>query len=108
MRVSLEFTSEAGDPLDLSGYTFAAQIRENDYSTSTLVAPFTVDDSASNVGKIYLELRRSTMSVYVLPSGQVFPQRGRGAWDLAATSVETGLKETLLYGSVQFTGRPTS
>lgn len=77
------------EPLDISGYTFIAQIRDRSEG-GILYADFDVDDSDANVGVLVLSLTSDTSRV---PTGY---------WDLEAndgSSITTWLR-----GSVKVAG----
>lgn len=90
-----EFSDGAtGDPIDLSGYTFVAQIRES-REASDVLAEMTVDDSEAELGRLTRTL--SATDSGALPIGSAF-------WDLQATRTADGFVRTYLAGRVRVTG----
>jgi hypothetical protein len=82
---------EAGDPVDLSDRTWAAQIRRS--PDSPLLVAFVVDDSDAADGVLLLALTGTQTTT--LPT--------RGSWDLEGTYTADGYVDTLLAGEVTVT-----
>jgi hypothetical protein len=84
-----------GNPLDVSGETFQAQVRASPSRDSGLaLATFTVDDSQAAVGIVIISLPKATTGS--LPNGH---------WDL---QVDNGTRQvTWLRGAVEVEGDVT-
>jgi hypothetical protein len=91
------FTDDADTPLDMTGYTVKAQIRSGESSGSTLIAEFTVDNSALADGELWLRLTDAQTAAITASSGY---------YDILVTDA-SGTDETWVFGTVTFQGRPT-
>lgn len=94
-RLRVTNTDAAGNPIDLSGRTFAAQIRPS-YDSEQDVIDFATDDSEAVDGIVTIKLTAAQTAVLPTPAG--------GVWDLQSTD-PTGdngdpLVETLAAGKI--------
>lgn len=80
------FTDADGAPVDLTGYTYAAQLRANPESPDILA---TMDTSAGATGEVWLTIDPDVTALLV---------PGRRAWDLQETDPD-GIVTTLLAGA---------
>lgn len=88
-----EFADAAtGRPLDLSGYTFRAQVRSG--VDGAVIATMGIDDSQASNGVI-------TRTLTAAQTGAL--TAARGAWDLELTSPD-GFVRTYLAGAVRIRG----
>lgn len=92
------FRNEDDTPIDLSGATLKAQIREQSSSASALIAEFTIDTAQAANGDIYLTLNDGQTAAIT---------QSKGYYDILVTDA-SGTDETWIYGDVIFQGRPTS
>lgn len=72
----------AGVPIDVSGRTFAAQIRTS-AKASTVLAEFTIDDSDASTGRLVLDLAASLTQD--IPAGTVVTDLQETVGDTAST-----------------------
>lgn len=91
----ITFTDAADppEPMDLTGYTFLAQIRDRPENSSVVRATFTIDTSEAVDGKIVLHLNAASTRI---------PQ---GFWDLEVNDGTT--TRTWLKGMVHVSGDVT-
>lgn len=88
-EMPLSFTDDAGDPMDLTGYSFLAQARTRAAASSTAFA-FTVDTTDAATGVIVLSVANAT-------TDDVGP--GRYEWDLQWTDPDSKVR-TLMRGVI--------
>lgn len=88
-RHMVTFTDEAGDPLDVSAKSYAAQVRAHP-DDAAILADFTVDDAGAATGTIWLTIDAATTALLAV---------GRRAWDIQETDGD-GFVTTLMGGAV--------
>ena len=88
--MTVSFLDALGDPLDLTGWTGYAQIREERSKSSTLIADFTVTHNGAG-GVVTMTLADTDTN----PSGN------KGFYDLLMVD-DDGFDETYLTGQVTF------
>ena len=91
-EVTIDCTDDAGEVLDLTGYTAAAQIRKT-YSSSTLQATFTTTISAAS-GQVTLGLSDTQTSAM---------EAGRYVYDLNITKTSTSVTTRVVEGQAIIT-----
>lgn len=88
--------TDTGDPVDLSGRTWRAEIRASQEATAALVATMDVDATAAATGVIAVTLPADQAALLTGPAY---------FWDLEATLVsDTDVVKTWLAGEVEVTG----
>jgi hypothetical protein len=94
----LQFTPTA--PVDLSGYTWLAQIRATKDEPATVVATFTVDASGASTGVIALTLPHAQSALLATTDG-----RATYFYDVQATNVSDATDvKTWFAGKIKVTG----
>jgi len=88
--VSVTVQDSAGSPIDITGRSYAAQIRST-ASSSTVLATFTCSITNASAGQFACTLSAATTAAL---------SPGTGVWDLQETSGTT--VTTLLSGQVRF------
>lgn len=95
--LQLTFADGNGDPIDLTGYAGAAEVRTS-YDAATPVATLSVAVTDPTNGVMTLSLTAAQTAALTAPSG--------GVWDLLLTT-PTGDKFRVLEGNVRITAAVT-
>lgn len=98
LRVTV--TDDAGDVVDVTAYSFAAEVRTAAGTTGTAAATATVDKTTPASGLITVRLS-DVQTAALMDAGTSF------RWDLKSTD-GSGLIRTLLYGTVTMVERVTA
>ena len=102
-RHTLVFSdAETGDPEDVSGWSFAAQVRLNATDIGTPLATMTFDTSMANVGLVVMQLLPAQTTPMLLPSESKSTKTA--TWDMQMTEIADATNvRTPFAGSVTIT-----
>lgn len=95
---AITWTASDGSPVDLTGYTGAAQIRASAQDASPLVSLTVTFDADRTTGKLSVSLT-SAQTAALVTTGTTATDRTKGVWDLELTS-GSGTVTRLLQGAV--------
>ena len=101
---TLTFADDAAAPVDMSAWTWLAQVRASRDEPDTVVATFTVDDTNAATGTLILTLPAAQAALLVTGTTDGLPTPGKATyyWDLQGT--DGTVVKTWLAGKVKVTG----
>jgi hypothetical protein len=94
---TLNFADDAGVAVDMSAWSWLAQVRSSRDEPDTVVATFTVTDTDAATGTLTLTLPAAQSALLLTTGG-----KGLYYWDLQGT--DSTVVKTWLFGKVKVTG----